>query len=128
MTKIIAKTIAGFMNSYGGVLLIGVADDCMVFGIEKDLQTIKSKGNDEYQRFLMQVIEDYLSIEFSKYVDINFEEQDNKTVCIVKVERSPKPVFLLHHDEKEFYIRVGNSTKPLDIESAHEYIGMHWEV
>ena len=128
LTKIIAKTIAGFMNSYGGVLLIGVADDSTVFGIEKDIQTIKSKDKDEYQRFLMQVIEDYLSIEFSKYVSIRFEEKENKTICIVKVERSPKPVFLIHQNEKEFYIRVGNSTKPLDIESAHEYIGMHWEV
>ncbi len=128
LTKIIAKTIAGFMNSYGGILLIGIADDGTVFGIEKDIQTIKSKDNDGYQRFLMQVIEDYLSIEFSKYVSIRFEEKENKTICLVKVERSPKPVFLIHQGEKEFYIRVGNSTKPLDIESAHEYIGMHWEV
>jgi predicted HTH transcriptional regulator len=52
--------------------------------------------------------------------------QDSKTVVIVKVEQTPKPIFVEDKGEKEFYVRVGNSTKPLDLEAAHNYIGMHW--
>ena len=39
LTNAIAKTIAGFMNSEGGTLLIGVDDHGNVLGLEKDFAT-----------------------------------------------------------------------------------------
>ena len=126
LQKAILKTFTGFMNSQGGVLLIGVADDCTIFGIDKDIETLKSHSIDEYQRFLYELISSHIGIEFCKYVHFTFEEKNSKTVAIIKVEQAPKPVFIEEKDEKEFYVRIGNSTKPLDIEAAHNYIGMHW--
>ena len=31
-------------------------------------------------------------------------------------------------EDKEFYVRVGNTTRPLDVQAAHDYISMHWQV
>ncbi len=126
LRKPILKTIAGFMNSQGGVLLIGVADDCTIFGIDKDVETLSGHSLDGYQRFLYEVVASHIGAEFCKYVHINFENKDSKTVAIVKVEQTPKPIFVEDKGEKEFYVRVGNSTKSLDLEAAHNYIGMHW--
>jgi hypothetical protein len=126
LEKVIAKTISGFLNSNEGILIIGVADDGSIYGIGNDLQTLKNKNKDEFERYLMQVIINYLGIAFTNYVHVRFEKKNGKEVCIVNVESCPQPVYLTDNNEKEFYIRVGNSTKPLDIESAHEYIGMHW--
>ena len=36
-------------------------------------------------------------------------------------------VFLQDSSGAEFFVRVGNTTKPLDSEATHAYIKMHWE-
>jgi len=126
LEKGIAKTVAGFLNSEGGTLLIGVADDCTVLGIEYDLKTIGRKDRDGYEQKLHQVLTDALGAEFSQYQHVSFEESEGKTVCIVRVEPSSKPVYLTDKGFKEFYVRVGNTTRPLDMQAAHNYISMHW--
>jgi hypothetical protein len=126
LEKIIAKTVAGFLNSEGGTLLIGVADDCTVLGIGNDLKTIGRKDRDGYEQKLRQVLTNALGAEFSQYQNVSFEESEGKTVCIVRVEPSPKPVYLTDRGAKEFYVRVGNTTRPLDMQAAHDYISMHW--
>jgi len=126
LEKSIAKTVAGFLNSEGGTLLIGVADDCTVLGIKYDLQTISPKDRDGYEQKLHQVLTDALGAEFSQYQHVSFEESEGKTVCIVRVDPSPEPVYLTDKGATEFYVRVGNTTRPLDMQAAHDYIGMHW--
>ena len=126
LEKGITKTIAGFLNSEGGVLLIGVADDCTVMGIKYDLKTIGRKDRDGYEQKLQQVLTNALGVAFSQYWHVSFEESEAKTVCIVRADSSPEPVYLMDRDNREFYIRVGNATRPLDMQAAHDYIGMHW--
>ncbi|MDD4439238.1 MAG: DUF262 domain-containing protein [Tissierellia bacterium] len=126
LQKVIAKSIAGFLNTQGGVLLIGVSDDGSIIGIENDINSLKRRDRDGFQQALTQSITNYLGAEFCRNIQISFAERDKKTVCIVKVESSPRPVFLEDRGEKEFYIRFGNTTRPLDIEEANKYIGTHW--
>ena len=128
LQKVIAKTIAGFLNTEGGILLIGVLDDGSIYGIEDDIKTLKRRDKDGFEQTLIQVIVDYLGTEFCKYVHIKFDKKEDKQVCIIQIEKSPKPVFLKDKTGKEFYIRAGNTTRPLDVEAVHEYIGMHWEI
>jgi hypothetical protein len=126
LEKGISKTVAGFLNSEGGTLLIGVADDCTVLGIKYDLQTISRKDRDGYEQKLHQVLTDALGAEFSQYQHVSFEESEGKTVCILRVDPSPEPVYLTDKGATEFYVRVGNTTRPLDMQAAHDYISMHW--
>ena len=126
LEKSIAKTVAGFLNSEGGTLLIGVADDCTVLGIEYDLKTIGRKDRDGYEQMLHQVLTNALGAEFSQYQHVSFEESEGRTVCIVRVDPSPEPVYLMHKGNKEFYVRVGNTTRSLDVQATHDYISMHW--
>ncbi|MBC8492308.1 MAG: DUF262 domain-containing protein [Chloroflexi bacterium] len=126
LEKGITKTVAGFLNSEGGTLLIGVADDCTVLGIEHDLKTIGRKDRDGYEQKLHQVLTVALGAEFSQYQHVSFEESEGKTVCIIRVEPSPEPVYLMDKGAMEFYVRVGNTTRPLDMQAAHDYISMHW--
>jgi len=125
--KVIAKTIAGFLNTEGGTLLIGVLDNGSVYGIENDIKTLKRKDKDGFEQTLTQIITNYLGTEFCKYINTKFKEKGENTVCIIRIEKSPMPVFLKDKENKEFYIRAGNTTRPLDIEATHNYIGMHWE-
>jgi len=127
LEKAIAKTVAGFLNSEGGTLLIGVTDDRTVLGIGNDLKTLgQRRDKDGYEQKLRQVLTNALGPEFCQYQHVSFEEHEGKTVCIVRTRRSPKPVYFTDKTAKEFYIRVGNTTKPLDMQAAHNYISMHW--
>jgi hypothetical protein len=128
LQKVVAKTVAGLMNFEGGTLLIGVADDGTVIGIENDLRTLKRDNCDGFEQALREVLVHYLGAEFSQYVHVSFEEHGGHAVCLVRVEPSPKPVYLADKGGKEFYIRAGNTTRPLDVQATHDYISMHWEM
>jgi hypothetical protein len=128
LEKVIVKAVVGFMNNKGGTLLIGVGDDGQIFGIENDLKTLKRKNLDGFQQAIISLISDYLGTEFTKYTHIDFEEKEETTVCKIKLERAPQPVFFKSSGGfAEFHIRAGNTTRLLDSRETHEYIQMHWE-
>lgn len=128
LEKVIAKTVAGFMNSEGGTLIIGVTDDGNAYGIENDINSLKRQDRDGFEQHLVQILSNkYLSPEFGAYYAIYFEEVSNQLICRIEADRSPKAVFLTDNQDSEFYIRTGNTTRPLDAQAQFEYIGMHWE-
>ena len=121
----VLKTIAAFLNTGGGTLLIGVEDDGEILGLENDLK-VSGKSLDRYGQLLSTLIADHLGAGFSRFVDFRFDAAEDKTVCVVKVEQATKAVFLKWNNDKEFHMRVGNTTKLLDTQEAHDYIEMHW--
>jgi hypothetical protein len=131
LRKMIFKTIAGFMNVEGGTLVIGVADDGSIVGIEHDLdhkpRAMTAADRDKFGQHFQNALLEYLGAEFNPYIHLSLEEQKGHTVAIIKVDPSPKPVYLKDKSQTEFYIRAGNTTKVLDVEAAHSHIRMHWE-
>jgi hypothetical protein len=122
------KTISAFMNTEGGTLLVGVTDqDEEVIGIENDLKTLRHANVDEYERHLRQALIDAIGVEFTPYMKVSFPDVEGVQICRVDVGTSPKPVFLAGKGQgKEFYIRSGPRSDPLDPEATHGYIEMHW--
>lgn len=115
------------MNSDGGTLLIGVADDGSIVGIENDLASLSKGDLDGFEQTLRQVLADNIGLEFSHLVKSTYESIDGATVAVLKVDPSPKPIFAAGANGSEFFVRVGNTTRPLDLEATHDYIKMHWE-
>ena len=124
--EIAAKTISCFMNSKGGVLLIGVDNQKEILGIEQDLKTLENSSLDEFEVYFTNVIIKHLGKLHRRYVEIKFEKLNNKNICVVNVKKSPRPVFVKYKDESQFYVRQGNSCQPLDIEEAAIYIKENW--
>jgi len=57
LENVILKTLAGFLNSpVGGTLLISVADNGDIIGLEKDYLTLKKPGQDGFEQSLMTAI------------------------------------------------------------------------
>ncbi len=132
LRKMVFKTIAGFLNVEGGALLLGVADDGTILGVEHDLsqkpRVMNAYDRDKFGQLFQSSLLEYLGAEFNPYIHLSLEEQRGHTVAIVKVDPSPKPVYLKDKNNTEFYIRAGNTTKLLDVEAAHNHISMHWEL
>jgi predicted HTH transcriptional regulator len=126
MGEAIAKTISCFMNSKGGILLIGVDDEGNELCLENDLGQLEKGNFDEFELHLTNVINTYLGKVSRAFVNMKFERVNDKEVAAVLVRKSPRPVFVKHKGKKEFYIRSGNSCQPLDIQDANLYIQDHW--
>ncbi len=127
LEKVVLKSIAGFLNSEGGYLVIGVDDDGNVCGIENDFKSLPKQNKDSFENHLTMLIRNNIGINHKQDVDIYFEEFDSKTVCIVFVKKSRAPVFIEYKDKKEeFFVRVGNSTQPFLMSEAQDYIKDHF--
>ena len=120
----VLKTVAGFMNSNGGTLIIGVDDNHQVVGMDFDFKS-NSKGNkDGFILNFREYLESCIGINnYNKYIDLSFESINNKEVCVIKVEKSEYYIYLKKNNKKVLYVRLGNRTKPLDDpEEIMEYI------
>jgi len=122
----VARAISSFMNTDGGFLLIGVDDDKNIIGLENDLAQTHQSLN-EFELTFTNAINTYLGKVNRPLISIRFDKAEGKDVAVIRVKPSPHPVYLKCEDKKEeFYIRSGNSSQPLDISDATQYIKEHW--
>jgi type I site-specific restriction-modification system R (restriction) subunit len=123
ITHAALKTIAAFLNTEGGDLLIGVADDGVIVGIEAD----RLDTDDKFMRHLAQAVRNGLGDRAGTCIDPRAQIVGGKTVCVVSCQRSPEPVFLKWKGmesapEGDLYVRSGPGSVRLPPESAREYI------
>jgi predicted HTH transcriptional regulator len=123
----VLKTVAAFLNSEGGTLIIGVEDNGAVFGLGRDLPLVKGKTLDGFEQTLMNLVSHHVGPEFSRLIKVRFADLNGKQVCAVDVDKAAEPAFTEGPRGKEFYVRVGNTTRVLDAEETHRYIQMNWE-
>lgn len=128
---VVLKTIAAFLNTEGGTLLIGVEDDGGIYGIEQDFPHVQRKpgrqNRDGFEGHLWDNITSKIGLPFTQYIKIRFEQLENKTVCAVDVSKASQPAFLISQKDKnlkEFYIRPGNQTNSLDMKDMYEHLRM----
>lgn len=127
LESVIAKTVAGFMNAGGGTLLIGVGPGKKVLGLQNDYTTFTTDPNrDGFEQRVVHVISRFLGKEHGILVHISFVDVEGNDVCWVRVDASPKPVYLEENGEYRFYVRTGNTTQPMNVKESGEYISMHW--
>jgi hypothetical protein len=122
---VIARVVASFMNSKGGILIIGVGDDKTILGLEKDLARLHDSP-DQFELTFTDMINTYLGKSRRPLVDLKFEKVEDKLIAIVRVAKSPRPVFVRYDNEEDFCIREGNSTQTLGVSEANEYIKDNW--
>ena len=126
LKTVIARTVASFMNFNGGILLIGVDDDKKIVGLDGDLSQLH-ESLDEFELTLTNLINTYLGKVNRVYVDLKFDKIDDKQIAVVRVKKSPHPVYVRSEGKKEeFCIRSGNSCQPLEVSEVNLYIKDHW--
>jgi ATP-dependent Lon protease len=124
----IVKAIAGFMNAHGGTLLIGVNDDHKPVGLDNDYKVTR-KGNrdprDSFENWLTDLLDNTIGKPALANVSVAFEEVDGHDVCRIEVNPSRKPVYAKGKQAKDFFVRLNNGTRSLDVEEAFDYISSH---
>lgn len=87
----VLKTIAAFLNSAGGTLVIGVEDDGHVYGLENDLKST-GKSLDRFEQMLTSLISDRIGPEYAHFIRIRFGAIDGQSVCVVDTDKALEPV------------------------------------
>lgn len=125
LESVIVKTIVGFLNSNGGgKLIIGVADDGEILGLDKDFTTLKHKNEDGFELKIFDLITNKIGSEFCQFCKVNFNSIENRIVCILYINSSSKPAFFKDADKTIFYLRMGNSTRELSVKDTVSYLEM----
>lgn len=106
MEKAVLKTLVAFMNSDGGTLLVGVADDGEIIGA--DLQSFESR--DKMNLHITNIIASGIGNEFLPFIQFNMVDFDDRVVVRFKCVPSTKPVFLRDGKNEIFYVRSGPSS------------------
>ena len=122
----VIKSIAGFLNAKGGVLLIGMHDDGYPVGLDLDFGICSTrKDRDGFENWLYtRLINQIDGPVVASFVTVSFEVLDDREICRVDVRPSPRPVYV--GDEAEFFVRMGNSTRSYNPRDAATYIRTRW--
>ncbi len=131
LEEVVIKTLAGFANRVGGTLLIGVADDGTIRGLERDY-TCLGGNRDRMQLHLTNLVTNHFGQAYrAARIRIGFPEHEGTEVCRIDIDRSPSPVFVTTKDTRDtpaerFFVRSGNSTQELSPSQTAAYIREHF--
>lgn len=128
LEQVIVKTVAAFANGEGGTLVIGVNDDGKVLGIDNDLSLMKKPDADRYQLWITDLLISATDKPTASSLKVTFPEVGGVQIVRVDVPASDRPVFVSSGSstEKDFYLRVGNSTHKLNGEELLAYREKRW--
>lgn len=112
------KTVAAFMNAKGGTLIIGVADDGTLLGLETD----KFANHDKLLLHLTKIVQDRIGTLYIKYLHFSIESIEGKDVLRIDCTPSTIPAYLKDGNQEHFYIRTGPSTTDLRLSKVYGYI------
>lgn len=114
------KTIAAFLNSDGGTLLIGVEDDKNVKGIALD----NFPNDDKALLHFTNLIKTRISMQQLCNIKMAIEKLNDVDVIRVDVRPSKIPVYMNNasNNDEIFYVRTGPSTSQLKVSEIFDYI------
>jgi hypothetical protein len=120
----VLKTVAGFLNSAsGGVLLIGVEDNGRLFGIDKD-------GYRNADAFVLAVLGDAknaMGSGVATYLEPSVHEIYGTAICRLECRPASQPVFLKFGNQEDlFFVRTDPMTTKMKPSESHVYIRRRW--
>ena len=118
MEQAVLKTMAGFLNTNGGTLIVGVSDAGTPVGIDAD----KFPNEDKMSLHLVNIVKTRMGARAMTKLHVHFEDHDDCRVLIVRCLRSPTPVYVKDGEVERFYVRTGPSTTELTGGQILDYV------
>ncbi len=112
------KTVAAFLNSNSGMLLVGVDDEGLVLGLQQD----RFANEDKLLLHWNSLLKAHLGVEFMQLIRSQANELDEQRILLVQCLRSPTPVFFRRDNDEVFYVRTGNGTHQLKPSEVLAYL------
>ena len=116
------KTLAGFLNTDGGTLVIGISDDGKPVGIEAD----NFPSTDKISLHLTNVVNAQLGPNAMTLIHTSFDDFEDVRVLVANCQRSPTAVYLKDGNVQRFYVRTGPATTELTGSAMVEHINQRF--
>lgn len=117
------RSIVSFMNSEGGVLLIGISDKQEILGIKKD----NFENDDRFSLHLTNLIKEKIGKEYLPYLNLQLVPLNEKNIMKIECQKSSKPVFLKHEGKEMFFTRAGASSVEISGSKLIDYINNNFK-
>ena len=118
MELAILKTVAAFLNSGGGTLVIGVKDDGEPLGIGVDAFSSEDKMN----LHLVNLVSERIGAHQFLYVHPHFGDFEGVRIMAIDCKPSRSPAFVKDGNTEKFYTRTGAATAELTGRQMQDYI------
>ena len=128
MEQVIVKTVAAFLNTNGGDLLIGVQDDGAILGLAADHQVVSAdkQNRDYYENWLTTLLLGVYGKQHTANLRISIVRLEEKDVCRITVLPASVAVYIKENNQDALYVRTGNSTRALTTSEAVAYHQQHF--
>jgi len=126
MEDAIVKTVAGFLNSDGGTLLIGIGPNREVVGLGHDYPRVKPPNGDGFVNWLTTHLINALSHTPVTFTRARIDSYEGQEICRVDVAASPAPVRAKTSKAELFFVRMNNTTRSLPDIEIDAYTHTHW--
>jgi CheY-like chemotaxis protein len=112
------KSVVAFLNTDGGVLLVGVGDDGHMLGSEVD----QFENDDKYLLHVNNCIQQHIGLECTGFIRFQLIPVEDKKVLLVECQPSPSAAFLKIGKNEDFYVRVGPGSRRLSTSEVLAYM------
>jgi schlafen family protein len=102
------KTIVAFLNTSGGTLLIGVADNGVIGGIDKEIAQFKTR--DKFTLHFKDLLKTRIGSQFFNFIDYEILEIEGLKILRVDCKASDQPCYLT---KGRFFIRTNPASDEL---------------
>ena len=127
MEDAVVKTVAGFLNTDGGTLLIGVGPDRQVVGLDYDYPRVKPPNGDGFVNWLTTHLNNAIGHAAVMRTRARIALHEGKEICRLDVARSSQPVWAnTSQKERVFFVRMNNSTRELPDGELDDYLADRW--
>lgn len=118
MEHAILRTMAAFLNSSGGTLIVGVTDDGNPVGLEAD----KFESADKMLLHLDNMVRGQIGPQHTLNIQPRFDEFEGTKVLAIECRKGSLPVYVKDGATERFYVRGGASTTELTPSQMQEFI------
>ena len=90
----VIETLAAFLNTDGGTLIIGVKDDRTIVGIEVDYPWVKPRSRDGWCLTFDHLVTHQLGAEVMNCIDLQLEPWHDHTIAVIRCEPREEPTWV----------------------------------
>jgi type I restriction enzyme R subunit len=127
MEDAVVKTVAAFLNTDGGTLLIGVGADRNVLGLSHDYARVKPPNGDGFVNWLTTHLTNALGHAAVMRTRARITVHEGHEICRVDVARSSQPVWAkTSRASRVFFVRMNNATHALPESEWATYAADRW--
>lgn len=121
--KVILKTLVAFLNTDGGILLVGVSDNKNIIGIQREIQKYY-KNDDKFLLHFKNLIKSAIGESFYPLINYRLVDVEKYKILRIDCKSSNEPCFF---ELKEFYVRTNPATDKLEGPKMVDYIQRHFK-